>query len=71
MSNTKQKGRYKVPKTRCPNCDAVISVESPREGAVIRCPECDVELEIISTSPFEVDFPLDFDEGWEEEGEGE
>jgi len=51
-----------MPKTYCPNCDADISVDNPREGAMIRCPECDVELEIISTSPFEVDFPLNFEE---------
>ena len=51
-----------MPKTYCPNCDVVISVDNPREGAMIKCPECDVELEIISTSPFEVDFPLDFEE---------
>jgi len=55
-----------MPKTYCPNCDVVISVDNPREGAMIRCPECDVELEIISTSPFEVDFPLDFEEEEEE-----
>ncbi len=56
-----------MPKTHCPNCDAVISVNNPREGAMIKCPKCDVELEIISTNPFEVDFPLDFKKEEEEE----
>ena len=66
-----------MPKTYCPDCDAVISVDDPREGAMIKCPECDMELEIISTNPFEVDFPLDSEdeeeeeEEEEEEGEGE
>ena len=60
-----------MPKTYCPNCDADISVGNPREGATIKCPECDVELEIISTDPFEVDFPLDFEEEEWEEDEGE
>jgi len=55
-------------KTYCPNCDAVISVENPREGAMVTCAECGTELEVISTNPFEVDFPLDFfDEEWDDE----
>jgi len=64
-----------MPKTYCPNCDADISVDNPREGATVTCRECGTELEIISTNPFEVDFPLDFgdeeEEEEEEEGEGE
>jgi alpha-aminoadipate carrier protein LysW len=56
-------------KTYCPECDAVISVNDPREGANIKCPECGVELEIIATDPFEVDYPLDDD--WDEEEEGD
>lgn len=59
-------------KTYCPNCDAVISVKRPREGAHIKCPECRVELEIISTDPFEVDFLQDWeDQDWEDEDEEE
>ena len=65
-----------MPKTYCPDCDAVINVDNPREGAMIKCPECDMELEIISLDPFEVDFPLDLDEDGDDdddddEGEGE
>jgi lysine biosynthesis protein LysW len=56
-----------MPKTYCPNCDAVISVESPREGASITCRECGTELEVISVSPFEVDYPLDYDEDWDDD----
>lgn len=59
-----------MPKTYCPDCDAVISVDNPREGATVTCRECGTELEIISTNPFEVDFPIDSEEE-EEEGEGE
>ena len=54
-------------KAYCPNCDSVISVENPRLGAMISCSDCGQELEVISTSPFEVDFPLDDD--WEYEDE--
>mgnify|MGYP006302499887 CR=1 FL=1 len=56
-----------MPKTYCPNCDAVISIEKPREGAKARCQECEMDLEVISTNPFEVDFPLDYDEDWEDD----
>jgi alpha-aminoadipate carrier protein LysW len=58
-----------MPKTYCPACDGVIIVENPRDGATIKCPECGEELEIISTDPFEVDFPLDVEESWDEEWE--
>jgi lysine biosynthesis protein LysW len=61
-----------MPKTYCPDCDAVISVDDPRVDATITCRECGTKLEIISTNPFEVDFPLDYvedwgDDDWEEE----
>ena len=61
-----------MPKTYCPACDAVISADNPREGAEIKCPECGEELEVISTDPFEVDFPLDeedLEDEWEEDEE--
>ncbi len=48
-----------MPETYCPNCDAVISIANPLDGAQIKCPECGVELEIVSRDPFEVDFPYD------------
>jgi len=44
-------------------------VDNPREGATVTCRECGTELEIISTNPFEVDFPIDSEEEEEEEGE--
>jgi lysine biosynthesis protein LysW len=62
-----------MPKTYCPNCDAAVTVDKPRVGAMVRCRECDMELEVISINPFEVDFPLDYgedlDEDWDEEEE--
>lgn len=61
-----------MPKTYCPACDAVVSVDNPRTGGMVTCRECGAKLEIISTSPFEVDFPLEEDEWeWEEEDEWE
>jgi lysine biosynthesis protein LysW len=59
--------RQEISKTRCLNCDTVIKMEQPREGAVIVCPGCSVELEIISSDPFEVDFTDDWQSEWEEE----
>ena len=50
-----------MPEVYCPECDAAISIENPREGTQIKCPECGVELEIVSSDPFEVDFPYDDD----------
>jgi len=57
-----------MPKTYCPACDAVVSVDNPRMGGLVTCRECGAKLEVISTSPFEVDFPLEEDEWeWEED----
>ena len=61
-----------MPKTDCPDCDAVISMDDPREGAAFKCPVCGEALEVISTDPFEVDYPLDdsdWDDDWDEEWE--
>ena len=55
-----------MPKTYCPECDAIITIENPREGQMIKCGECGTELEIIETNPsFEVDYPFDDDEDWD------
>jgi alpha-aminoadipate carrier protein LysW len=60
-----------MPKTYCPECEAVISVDDPREGGKVTCRECGTELEIISINPLEVDFPLDYDDDWDDEWEEE
>ena len=56
-----------MPKTYCPSCDATITAENPTIGATTTCRECGEELEIISINPFEVDFPLDYEDEWEDE----
>ena len=53
----------KKSKTHCPNCDSIIRISKPREGAIINCPGCAVELEVVSADPFEVDFTED----WQDE----
>lgn len=50
-------------KTRCPNCDAIVKMDKPREGTIFTCAGCGVELEVICADPFEVDFAED----WQEE----
>ena len=58
-----------MPKAYCPSCDGVVSLTNPREQMMINCDECGAELEVISVDPFEVDFPLDYDEEWDDEDE--
>ena len=53
-------------KTRCINCGSIISLDKPREGSIITCSACGVELEVIRTDPFTVDFIEDWEEDWEE-----
>jgi lysine biosynthesis protein LysW len=53
-------------KAYCPNCDAAVIKDNPRVGTMISCRDCGTELEIISTNPFEVDFPLDYGDDEEE-----
>lgn len=51
----------------CPDCDAPIARRSKaRVGQLIECQECGAALEVISVSPFEVDYYLG-DEEWEAE----
>jgi alpha-aminoadipate carrier protein LysW len=54
---------------RCPECGGVIDLEEGEveEGEILSCPECEVELEIISTSPVQVNALTDDDEEDEEE----
>ena len=60
-----------MPRTYCPECDAAITREYPREGDQFRCFECGVELEVVSADPFEVYFPYDddWDLDWDDERE--
>ena len=46
--------------TYCPNCDAAVNVQSPVVGKTVTCRDCETDLEIVSTDPFELDFPLDY-----------
>lgn len=54
-----------MPKTYCPDCDAVIIMDKPELDVQFRCPECAVPLEVISIDPFDVDYSSD-DDDWSE-----
>ncbi len=58
-----------MPKTHCPECDAIIVVHQPRDGNRFRCSGCDVELEIVNVDPFEAFYPFveEWDENWDPE----
>jgi len=53
-----------MPKVYCPECDAVIHMDKPELYAQFKCPECAVQLEVISTDPFDVYYA--FGEDWDE-----
>jgi lysine biosynthesis protein LysW len=56
-------------KAFCPNCDAEIQMRNPKLGAKLTCPECEEQLEVVSTNPFDVDYPYedDWDDDWDED----
>lgn len=57
-----------MPKTFCPECDAEFNIAKPRLGGSVSCPDCSTDLEVISVSPLEVDYPLDSgDDDWEDD----
>ncbi|MBE3096055.1 MAG: hypothetical protein IMZ55_08765 [Acidobacteria bacterium] len=50
--------------TTCPECDADIEIDEfdVNKGDLISCPECGTNLEIIGTSPVELDLAPDEEE---------
>ncbi len=53
----------------CPDCEESISLgPRPKVGQRISCPHCNAELEVIDTSPLELDWAYDGPEDdWDEE----
>lgn len=58
---------------KCPFCGAKVTLpKSIKTGDLIYCSECDAELEVISLSPVELDWPLEaYEEDYEYEDEYE
>jgi len=50
----------------CPDCDSRIKIKAPRLGQKVTCHACGTVLEVVDTSPLELDWAfdegLDFDE---------
>jgi lysine biosynthesis protein LysW len=47
-------------KAKCPMCGASVNVPAKaKEGDLVFCDACDAELEVVSTNPVELDWPLD------------
>lgn len=59
-------------RTYCITCDAEIVMDDPRLGMKFQCPECGDQLEVVSTDPFDVDYPYDdWDDDWDEDWDDE
>ena len=44
----------------CPDCKAALSLDlNTKAGKRLTCPHCKTDLEVINTSPFELDFAYD------------
>jgi alpha-aminoadipate/glutamate carrier protein LysW len=58
---------------RCPECGGVLDLEEDEveEGELLSCPECEVELEVVSTSPVQVNALSDEDDEADEKEEEE
>ncbi len=52
----------------CPECEAEIPIDEYEvdKGEMLRCPECDSMLEVINTSPLELELAADEDEDEED-----
>ena len=56
----------RMAKAYCPQCDATIALDSPREGRRISCHGCRVSLEVVGDDPFDIDFADRRDKHWSE-----
>ncbi|MBN2556245.1 MAG: hypothetical protein JXA97_09945 [Anaerolineales bacterium] len=59
-----------MPESFCPECEGKIRLSaSPSKGDNVTCPACGAYLQVVSTSPIELDWAFDDDD--EEEFEEE
>lgn len=50
----------------CPECDAALTMSSPRVSEIVECDECRAELEVMSTAPLVVALAPEVEEDWGE-----
>jgi lysine biosynthesis protein LysW len=56
------------PSARCPDCGEKISLRGEVHlGRKIICPDCDAELEVVETSPLQLDWAYEDDFEYEDE----
>jgi len=53
-------------KTKCPECDAELTLQSPERGEIVECSDCGAELEVISTEPIRLELAPEAEEDWGE-----
>jgi lysine biosynthesis protein LysW len=65
-----QKVTSRTPSARCPDCGIKIALQGEVYlGRKIVCPDCDAELEVIETSPVQLDWVYEDDVEYEDEDE--
>jgi alpha-aminoadipate/glutamate carrier protein LysW len=52
--------------TKCPECEAGITVQGLLVGELIYCPECNAELEVLRLEPLDVALAPQVEEDWGE-----
>lgn len=52
--------------TKCPECDAGLSLGDPERGEIVECVDCGAELEVMSTDPIRLELAPEEEEDWGE-----
>ena len=52
--------------SKCPECDAVITMQKPMKGEIVVCPDCGAELEVVNENPLQVALAPEEEEDWGE-----
>ncbi len=52
--------------TKCPECDAALTLMSPEKGEIVECSDCGAELEVLSTEPIRLELAPEAEEDWGE-----
>jgi len=52
--------------TKCPECDAALTLSAPEKGEIVECSDCGAELEVLSTEPIQLELAPEAEEDWGE-----
>jgi alpha-aminoadipate/glutamate carrier protein LysW len=52
--------------TKCPECDADLTLTKPERGEIVECGECGAELEVLATDPIKLELAPEAEEDWGE-----